>query len=46
MTNRIDPTSTTYSSLKRMLKSGLLIKEDGFSLEDPFFRRWLLNYLR
>lgn len=46
MTNRLDPTSTTYSSLKRMLKSGLLIKEDGYSIEDPFFNRWLCGYLR
>lgn len=46
MTNRLDPTSTTYSSLKRMLKSGLLIKENGYSIEDPFFNRWLLKYLK
>lgn len=45
MTNRLDPTSTTYSSLKRLLKSGLLIKENGFSIEDPFFNRWLVKYL-
>lgn len=45
MTNRLDPTSTTYSSLKRMLKSGLLIKEEGYSIEDPFFNRWLVKYL-
>jgi len=46
MTNRLDPASTTYSSLKRMLKAGLLIKEDGFAIEDPFFNRWLQGYLR
>ncbi len=46
MTSRLDPSSTTYSSMKRMLKSGLLIKEDGFSIEDPFFNRWLQGYLR
>jgi len=41
MTSRWDPSSTTYSSLKRMLKSGIVIKEESYSIEDPFFTRWL-----
>ena len=45
MTSRIDPSSTTYSGLKRMLKAGLLIKESGYTIEDPFFTRWLRSYL-
>jgi len=46
MTSRLDPASTTYSSLKRMLKSGMVIKEDGYTIEDPFFTRWLQGFLK
>jgi len=46
MTQRMDPTSTTYSAIKRLLKSGLLIKESGYQLEDPFFTRWLLGFVQ
>lgn len=45
MTSRTEPSSTTYSGLKRMLKAGLLINESGYTIEDPFFTRWLRSYL-
>ena len=35
------PTSTTYSSIKKLLKKGFLIKEDNYELEDPFFKQWV-----
>ena len=41
MARHTDPTSTIYSALKRLLKSGLIIKETGYQIEDPFFARWL-----
>ncbi len=43
---RTDPASTTYSAIKRLLKSGLVIKEAGYQLEDPFFARWLSGFVR
>lgn len=45
MTSRLEPSSTTYSGLKRMLKAGLLINESGYTIEDPFFTQWLRSYL-
>lgn len=36
------PTSTIYSSLKRLLKDGFIIKSgSGYTFDDPFFRLWL-----
>ena len=35
------PTSTTYSSIKKLMKKGFLVKEDGYQLEDPFFKEWV-----
>ena len=35
------PTSTTYSSIKKLMKKGFLIKEEGYQLEDPFFKQWV-----
>lgn len=40
------PTSTTFSSLKRLLKAGHIIRTDTYQLEDPFFRRWIANSMR
>ncbi len=36
------PTSTTYSSIKKLMKKGFLIKEDSYVLEDPFFKQWII----
>lgn len=44
MSQRTAPTSTTYSAIKRLLKAGLVIKEVGYQLEDPFFSRWLSGF--
>ena len=42
--NRAGATSTTFSALKRLQQSGLVVRtETGYELEDPFFRRWLLT---
>ena len=37
------PTSTAYSSIKRMMKQGIIIHTSGYEFEDPFFERWLSN---
>lgn len=39
--NRRLPTSTMYSSVKRLMQSGYVIKLDTFEIEDPFFARWI-----
>lgn len=36
-------TSTTYSALKRLQKSGFLIYTTKFEIEDPFFSRWIFR---
>lgn len=41
LTQRDLPTSTTFSSLKRLVKNGYLIKTDTYEIEDPFFLRWI-----
>jgi len=33
--------STIFSSLKRLQRSGYIIKEDGYRPDDPFFARWI-----
>jgi hypothetical protein len=35
------PTSTTYSSIKKLMKKGFLIKEETYEVEDPFFKQWI-----
>ena len=35
------PTSTAYSSIKRLMKAGYVIKTDSYEVEDPFFKRWI-----
>ncbi len=39
------PSSTLFSSIQRLIKKGYVIKSDGFELEDPFFRRWIISQL-
>ena len=35
-------TSTAYSSLQKLMKSGYVIKtETGYELDDPFFALWI-----
>lgn len=39
--NREMASSTIFSALKRMVKSGVIIRTENYELEDPFFREWL-----
>ena len=41
MQDRQLPTSTTYSSIKRLMKMGYVIKTDVYEIEDPFFNQWI-----
>lgn len=43
LTDRSIPTSTTFSSLKRLVKQGYVIKTTSYELEDPFFGKWILQ---
>ena len=35
------PTSTVFSTLKRLVKSGIVLKDNYYELDDPFFRIWI-----
>lgn len=35
------PSSTIFSSTKKLLKKGLLIKQENYEVEDPFFQKWI-----
>ena len=37
------PTSTTYSGLKRLFTQGYLIKNEHYELDDPFFKQWIIE---
>jgi len=38
----IGSSSTIFSSLKRLMQHGVLIKTDfGYEIDDPFFKRWI-----
>ncbi|MBR1774325.1 MAG: ATP-binding protein [Bacteroidales bacterium] len=39
------PISTVFSSLKRMAQSGILIKENRYEIDDPFFAVWIKKIL-
>lgn len=41
LSNRNVATSTTFSSLKRLVKSGVVIRTEEYAIEDPFFHEWL-----
>lgn len=43
MTERSIPSSTAFSSLKRLVKQGHAIKGDAYEIEDPFFGEWILK---
>uniref|UniRef100_A0AB33IPP1 ATP-binding protein n=1 Tax=Prevotella sp. GTC17253 TaxID=3236793 RepID=A0AB33IPP1_9BACT len=40
------PTSTITSSLTRLMKRGVLVKGDGYEIEDPFLSRWIHAHQR
>jgi len=37
------PTSTVYSALKRLSTKGYIIHNDSYELDDPFFKRWIIE---
>lgn len=37
------PTSTIYSSVKRLMQMGYIIKTNEYEIDDPFFRNWLIK---
>lgn len=40
----IGPASTVFSSLKRLMLSGNVMKTDkGYEIDDPFFKQWIIN---
>lgn len=41
LNNRSVASSTAFSSLKRLVKSGVIIRTKEYMLEDPFFCEWL-----
>jgi len=43
MQNRYQASSTSYSSLLRLMKAGYVVRTSQYEIEDPFFRRWILK---
>ena len=41
LNNKEVATSTAFSSLKRLVKSGVVVRAEEYILEDPFFSAWL-----
>jgi hypothetical protein len=41
--NNIKATSTVFSGLKRLLRSGIINKTTAYEFDDPFFKLWLAN---
>lgn len=41
MQNGSQAASTSYSSLLRMMKSGIVVRSTHYEVEDPFFRQWI-----
>lgn len=39
--NRQLPASTVFSAIKRLMKTGYVIRAENYEVEDPFFRRWI-----
>ena len=39
------PTSTLFSSLKRLTIQGFLLKEETYKIDDPFFKLWINAHL-
>ena len=41
--NRQFATSTTFSAIKRLMKSGYVIRVTDYEIEDPFFKSWIIK---
>lgn len=37
------PSSTSYSSLKKLMADGYVVRTDKYEIEDPFFKCWILQ---
>ncbi|MDR3296782.1 MAG: ATP-binding protein [Prevotellaceae bacterium] len=35
------PQSTAYSSLRRLQQQGFVVRNEGYEIDDPFFKRWI-----
>ena len=46
LANRQIATSTSFSAIKRLMRNGYIIKDETYEIEDPFFRRWIINYTK
>ena len=42
--NRQMATSTSFSSIKRLMKAGYVIRMNDYEIEDPFFKEWIIRY--
>ena len=38
--------STSFSAIKRLMKSGYVIRMNDYEVEDPFFKEWIIRYCR
>ena len=36
-------TSTSFSSIKRLMKAGYVIRVNDYEIEDPFFKEWIIR---
>ena len=41
--NRQKATSTSFSSIKRLMKAGYVIRVNDYEIEDPFFKEWIIR---
>ena len=39
--SRLFQFSIFYNSLQRMMKSGIVVRNTHYEVEDPFFRQWI-----
>lgn len=46
MQNRQMAPSTSFSAIKRLMKSGYVIRMNDYEVEDPFFKEWIIRYCR
>jgi len=35
--------STIFSALKRLTQKGILLQTEKYEIDDPFFRKWIIN---
>ncbi len=42
--NRQVATSTSFSAIKRLMKSGYVIRINDYEVEDPFFKEWIARF--